>query len=31
MIQDDNSELIVSVVECADDPTQNAIVVVNAD
>jgi hypothetical protein len=31
MIQDNNSELNVSVVECVDDPTLNAIVVVNVD
>jgi len=31
MIQDNDSELNASVVECVDDPTLNAVVVVNPD
>jgi hypothetical protein len=31
MIQDDDSRLTASIVESTDDPTLNAIVVVNAD
>jgi hypothetical protein len=30
-IQDDNSELKVSVVECTDDVTVNGVVVCNVD